>query len=384
MSVRRVAMFLIVVVAVLVAIGLWRRATAGDTTPGTTTRLLESGGFQRTYLLDTPGGSAPHAGRPLLILLHGGGGTADSLDKQTGGLPALADAAGYVVARPQGLNRQWNDGREVNKDVDDVAFISAMVDDIASRQSIDRGRLYAAGISNGGFMSGRLACEADLGIAAIAQVAATLSVDTDATCNPGHPVSVLAILGRADPIVPYAGGPVRLPWDSSETGRGIVLGGEAYLLRWVQRNGTRPPGRRPVDRPRCRECHRHRTLGRRGRARHGRRRRPCLAGRRPVPPEGHRRLGHRHLLGLEADARVLRPPLAEARVAYSWVGLRSSRVARSRAKSPRSRSRVAAFIRRLIAASTWRPRIRGVRTVSVTTDRDPSPSGSTRIVVRTR
>ena len=241
MSVRRVVIVLIVVVGVVVAIGVWRRATAGDTTPGTSTNQLESGGVQRTYLLDTPGGPAPSAGRPLLILLHGGGGTADSLDKQTGGLPAMANAAGYVVARPQGLNRQWNDGREVNKDVDDVAFISAVVDDIASRQPIDRGRLYAAGISNGGFMSGRLACEADLGIAAIAQVAATLSVDTDATCNPGHPVSVLAILGRADPIVPYAGGPVRLPWDSSETGRGIVLGGEAYLIRWVQRNGTGAP-----------------------------------------------------------------------------------------------------------------------------------------------
>lgn len=241
MSVRRVAIVLIVVVGGLVAIGLLRRATEGDTTPGTTTNRLESGGVQRTYLLDTPGGSAPGAGRPLLILIHGGGGTAESMDKQTGGLPALANAAGYVVARPQGLNRQWNDGREVNKDVDDVAFISAMVDDIASRQPIDRGRLYAAGISNGGFMSGRLACEAGLKIAAIAQVAATLGVDTDAACNPGQPVSVLAILGRADPIVPYAGGPVRLPWDSSETGRGIVLGGEAYLLRWVQRDGTGAP-----------------------------------------------------------------------------------------------------------------------------------------------
>ena len=241
MSVRRVVIVLIVVVGVVVAIGVWRRATAGDTTPGTSTNHLESGGAQRTYLLDTPGGSAPSAGRPLLILLHGGGGTADSLDKQTGGLPALANAAGYVVARPQGLNRQWNDGREVNKDVDDVAFISAMVDDIAARQPIDRGRLYAAGISNGGFMSGRLACEAGLGIAAIAQVAATLGVDTDASCNPGRPVSVLAILGRADPIVPYAGGPVRLPWDDSETGRGIVLGGEAYLLRWVQRDGASAP-----------------------------------------------------------------------------------------------------------------------------------------------
>ena len=231
----------VVVVAVLAAIGVWRRVTAGDETPGTSTHQLDSGGVHRTYLLDAPGGSATAAGRPLLILLHGGGGTADSLDKQTGGLPAMANAAGYVVARPQGLNRQWNDGREVNKEVGDVAFLSAMVDDIASRQPIDRGRLYAAGISNGGFMSGRLACEADLGIAAIAQVAATLGVDTDAACNPGHPVSVLAILGRADPIVPYAGGPVRLPWDSSEAGRGIVLGGEAYLLRWVQRNGTGAP-----------------------------------------------------------------------------------------------------------------------------------------------
>ena len=241
MTKRRVVWAVVAVVVVLAGLGLWRRAAVADTTPATVATQLETAYGTRTYLVDSPAAAAPAAGRPLLILLHGGGGTADSLDKQTGGLPALATAAGYVVARPQGLNRQWNDGREVNKDVDDVAFISAMVDDIASRQPIDRGRLYAAGISNGGFMSGRLACEADLGIAAIAQVAATLGVDTDAACDPGHPVSVLAILGRADPIVPYAGGPVRLPWDSSETGRGIVLGGEAYLLRWVQRNGTGAP-----------------------------------------------------------------------------------------------------------------------------------------------
>ena len=221
---RRVVWAVVAAVVVLAGLGLWRRAAVADTTPATVAMQLETAGGPRTYLLDAPTGVAPAAGRPLLILMHGGGGTANSLDKQTGGLPALATAAGYVVARPQGLNRQWNDGREVNRDVDDVAFIRAMVDDIASRQPIDRGRLYAAGISNGGFMSGRLACEADLGIAAIAQVAATLGIDTDAACDPGHPVSVLAILGDADPIVPYAGGPVRLPWDNSETGRGIVAG----------------------------------------------------------------------------------------------------------------------------------------------------------------
>ncbi|HEY6569163.1 MAG TPA: hypothetical protein VIZ22_02685, partial [Candidatus Limnocylindrales bacterium] len=119
---RRVVWAVVAVVVVLAGLGLWRRAAVADTTPGTTTNQLESGGVKRTYLLDTPGGSVPGAGRPLLILMHGGGGTADSLDKQTGGLPALATAAGYVVARPQGLNRQWNDGREVNKDVDDVAL----------------------------------------------------------------------------------------------------------------------------------------------------------------------------------------------------------------------------------------------------------------------
>ena len=249
MKVRRVVISLIALVVVLVGIGVLRRANAGDTTPNTSTIALDTADGPRTYLLDAPGGSAPAAGRPLLILLHGGGGTADGMDKQTGGLPALATAAGYVVARPQGLNHQWNDGREVNKDVDDVAFISAMVDDIASRQAIDRSRLFAAGISNGGFMSGRLACEADLGIAAIAQVAATLGVATDAACGPGHPVSVLAILGRADPIVPYEGGPVRLPFDNSKNGRGLVLGADDYLQRWIERDAAGPPNAGPSIAP---------------------------------------------------------------------------------------------------------------------------------------
>ncbi len=238
---RRAIVVLLAAVTIIGFVVLVRvRGAADDTTPGTATIELEVDGLHRSYLLDVPVGGRPDAPQPLLILLHGGGGSADNLDKLAGNLPAMANEAGYVVTRPDGINHQWNDGREVDTDADDVAFLAALVEDVGARVSIDRARVYASGISNGAFMSARLACEPGFGLAAIAQIVGTIGVAADAACDPDGPVSVLAILGDADPLVPYGGGPVRLPWDRSEAGRGIILGADAYLDRWIVRNGASP------------------------------------------------------------------------------------------------------------------------------------------------
>lgn len=237
---RLLVLVLVIAVAIVGGLAVWVRvrAAADDTTPGTALVELEVDGLQRSYLLDLPVDGRADVAHPLLILLHGGGGAAANLDKQTANLPAMAVAAGYVVARPDGINKQWNDGRDVGSDADDLAFMAALVEDVGARVRIDRARIYAAGISNGAFMSARLACEPGSGVAAIAQIAGTIGVDADDACDPDGPVSVLAILGRDDPIVPYAGGPVRLPWDRSAAGRGIVLGADAYVDRWIARNGA--------------------------------------------------------------------------------------------------------------------------------------------------
>jgi polyhydroxybutyrate depolymerase len=156
----------------------------------------------------------------LVIVLHGGGGSAQSAIAQTN-FDALADQHGFIVAYPEGTDRArpllnalgkpgfhtWNAGAccgiAVERGMDDVGFIRAMVADIAAATPLDPKRIYATGLSNGGMMAYRLACEASDLVAAIGAVSAVIVV---APCEPRFPVSVLHIHGTADQNVPIEGG----------------------------------------------------------------------------------------------------------------------------------------------------------------------------------
>jgi polyhydroxybutyrate depolymerase len=244
---RRLARITIAATAVAVVAAACGRVGAGaasapkapgpsSSTAGTTVELT-SGGLDRTYILDVPAVAPPAGGWPLILLLHGGGGTADRLATATGGFPAEANARGYVVARPQGRNKQWNDGRPQVGAVDDVAFLADVVADVGRRLALNPGRTYAAGISNGAMMTGRLACTPTFRLAAVAQVVGTIGVDVADDCRPAGPTSVLVLMGRVDPIVPYAGGDIRIPL--AEPGsHGAVVGAEAYAASWVARLAT--------------------------------------------------------------------------------------------------------------------------------------------------
>lgn len=116
------------------------------------------------------------------------------------GLNAVTDPRGWLVVAPDGIDHRWHDGREDIADgIDEVAFIRQLIDDVARRAPVDLDRVFATGISNGAMMSGRLACEVSDRIAAVAQVAGTLGVATEAACRPSRPVSVLVVAGTADP-----------------------------------------------------------------------------------------------------------------------------------------------------------------------------------------
>jgi polyhydroxybutyrate depolymerase len=211
----------------------------GPLPPGDHALSLVVGGVTRSYRLHVPpvGGSIA---RPLVIELHGGGGKASSMEALTG-LTKATDPRGWLVVAPDGIDHQWNDGRSgVGSDVDDVAFIRALIDDVAKRASVDQARVFATGISNGAMMSGRLACELADRIVAVAQVAGTLGVDEAARCSPARPVSVLAIAGTADPLVPYAGGDVGARLGLS---RGTVDGVEQYAADWLARDAIDPASR---------------------------------------------------------------------------------------------------------------------------------------------
>jgi polyhydroxybutyrate depolymerase len=154
-------------------------------------------GVERTAIVHAPG---LDDAAPLVLVLHGKSGTGEDAQNRYGWDP-LADAEGFVVAYPQGINRQWN--LAVRAGTDDVGFLLALLDDLEATYPIDPERVYVAGMSNGAFMAYRLACEAPDRIAAIGPVAGSLAGE----CPDATPVSVLHVHGLADELVPFAGGP---------------------------------------------------------------------------------------------------------------------------------------------------------------------------------
>jgi len=176
-----------------------------DKTPfpeGTSVHTMAFGGLDRTYRLHKPPGLT--AAAPLVVMLHGATGTGEQAENAYG-WDQLADSAKFVVAYPDGIGRTWNGhgccGKAMRENIDDVGFITAMVGQISADLPIDKSRVYAAGISNGGIMSYALACNTGI-FAAIGPDSATM---LDACIAP-HPTSVIHIHGTADKLVPYNGG----------------------------------------------------------------------------------------------------------------------------------------------------------------------------------
>lgn len=177
--------------------------TAGSIPAGTSSYTLQVDGQTRTYLSYRPANVSEPA--PLVMMLHGGFGSAAQAESSYGWDPE-ADSGLFVVVYPDGDGRAWNVGGGCcgapgRTNVDDVAFLSAVVRNVESTMSIDTSRIFATGISNGGMMAYRLACDTEL-FAAIGADSATLLGD----CPSPHPLSVLAIHGTADQNIPYDGG----------------------------------------------------------------------------------------------------------------------------------------------------------------------------------
>jgi polyhydroxybutyrate depolymerase len=169
---------------------------------GTSVHTISVGGVDRTYRVYKPEGLPASA--PLVVMLHGGFGSAEQAQRAYG-WDQLADSAKFVVAYPDGL-RAWNVnggccGRPSRDGIDDVAFITTAVADIGGNVGIDHTRVYATGISNGGMMSYTLACNTGT-FAAIGPDSAT-QLDP---CRAPHPTSVMHIHGTADRLIRYDGG----------------------------------------------------------------------------------------------------------------------------------------------------------------------------------
>jgi len=177
---------------------------------------LSIGDRTRTWILHVPPRIDPLKPVALLVALHGGGGRAENFDRFAG-LSAVADRGGFLLVFPNGSGRltdrllTWNAGNccgdALAENVDDVGFLRAMVRKLSDNWKIDPHRVFATGISNGGMMAYRLACEASEVFAGIAPVAGALNTHP---CRPQRPVSVIAFHGTSDLHVLYEGGtPVR-------------------------------------------------------------------------------------------------------------------------------------------------------------------------------
>jgi polyhydroxybutyrate depolymerase len=200
--------------------------------PGT----AKSGLAGRTFLVHAP--ARPTAApRPLVILLHGRYGTGVQVEGHSG-LSAIADREGFVAVYPDGVDRSWHDKREdgpaAEQHVDDVAFVSSLIDKMIAEQDVDPKRVYVAGISNGAMMTFRLACDLSEKIAAVGTIVGSLPENGAAACKPAHPMPLLMINGTADPLVPYGGGMVAKD-------RGRVLSADATRARFAELNGCGPP-----------------------------------------------------------------------------------------------------------------------------------------------
>ena len=191
---------------ILLLVGLVLLTASAVTLAASVSETLKSGGDLRNYWLVRPEGIEKTKPAPLLMVLHGSAGSGEDMMTVTQrGFERLADKEKFVVVYPDALERRWNDQGGT---VDDVGFLLAIVDKLVADGLVDKNRVYVAGISNGGMMAQRLACEQADRIAGIATVAGGLPTGLTGTCKPARALPVLVIHGTEDPIVPWAGGAV--------------------------------------------------------------------------------------------------------------------------------------------------------------------------------
>lgn len=194
-----------------------RRAAheTGNDQSSNASHTLGIGGEQRHYRVYRPRSYRSGTAMPLVIALHGGGGDMNHMARdELYGLISAADSHGFVLAIPNGSSRlpsgklaTWNAGHccgnARDSNADDVGFIRALIAELSRQNNIDRDRIFAIGMSNGGMMAYRLACDAADLFRGIMAVAGT---DNSITCTPARPVAVLHIHARDDDHVLFQGG----------------------------------------------------------------------------------------------------------------------------------------------------------------------------------
>jgi polyhydroxybutyrate depolymerase len=195
------------------------------------------GGVEREALVQSP--AQPAASRPVVIVLHGGTRGANDIFERTG-WPQIATRERLLLVAPQGIDNQWNDGRETTvsgtlSKADDVGFLTNLIDILVRNHGADRRAIFVTGVSNGGLMTMRFSCEQASSVSAIAPVIATLPEIMVETCKAAPPMPALFMAGTADPIMTYDGKPGPLAQRRGPSAP--MLSMSATLDLWRLRNG---------------------------------------------------------------------------------------------------------------------------------------------------
>jgi polyhydroxybutyrate depolymerase len=188
------------------------------------------GGQYRSYRLYVPAIYTGATARPLILNLHGYTSNASQQQLYSNFTP-IADTANFLMVFPNGTyssgQRFWNAGIS-SALVNDIAFLSALIDSLDLTYNINLNRVYSTGMSNGGYMSHTLACELSNRITAIASVTGSIfNTQYGSFCHPMRPVPVMQIHGTSDATVPYLGGTSSMPIDT-------------VVKYWVTKNNCNP------------------------------------------------------------------------------------------------------------------------------------------------
>ncbi len=179
--------------------------------PGDYTVATVSGGLIRSYLIHVPANYTGDRAVPLLLDLHGFSSYAADERKYSGQLQQ-SDRRGFIAVWPDGVALSWNAygccflGDALR--VDDVSFLRSVIVAMKGRANVDSDRVFLTGISNGGGMAQRMACEAADLVRAVASVSFPLNTDR---CTPAKPIGLTEIAATGDGTISYYGNPPSIP-----------------------------------------------------------------------------------------------------------------------------------------------------------------------------
>ncbi len=191
----------------------------------TITGSFVHGGLIRNYRIYIPAAYTQGTPVPVVFNLHGYG--SNMLEQeQYGDYRAIADTANFIIIHPNGTpdgNNELNWNSFGLTTVDDIGFLSRLLDTVMTNYSVNPTRVYSTGMSNGGFMSYHLACNLSNRITAVASVTGSMTIANMNACSPNHPTPIMQIHGTADGTVPYLG-------------NSFMVAIETLVTNWVNEN----------------------------------------------------------------------------------------------------------------------------------------------------